>query len=178
MVKLACVVVPLLLFLFFLKQSSQSTLTLMGANSGFCYEKGSWCGPESDKWSGSCKTGQNQSPIDVPHNSTTNERAAKIRSLFFNSEYRAPDFYIRNNGHSIQVSFSPDLTSNAEMSGYGLENPYIFAQLHFHWGSENQVGGSEHTINGKQLPAEAHFVHYNSKYASFQAAIDSGNKLL
>jgi carbonic anhydrase len=71
-------------------------------------------------------------------------------------------------------SFTPNLTSNAHMSGYGFDSPYIFGQLHFHWGPDPFSGGSEHTINGAHLPMEAHFVHYDSKYPSYTDAANSG----
>jgi carbonic anhydrase len=54
---------------------------------------------------------------------------------------------------------------------------YIFEQLHFHWGSRNNIG-SEHVINGKHYPMEVHFVHYNEKYGSFDDAVDKSDGLL
>jgi carbonic anhydrase len=62
---------------------------------------------------------------------------------------------------------------DGEMAGYGFDRPYIFAQIHFHWGEDNEEG-SEHTINGMHFPLEVHLVHYNSKYKSFDEAAHSG----
>jgi carbonic anhydrase len=59
------------------------------------------------------------------------------------------------------------------MSGYGFDRPYIFAQIHFHWGEDN-LSGSEHTLNDKHFPLEVHLVHYDSKYKSFAEAESSG----
>ena len=57
----------------------------------------------------------------------------------------------------------PSLNKLPMISGGGLEGwKYEFAQLQFHWGdSENK--GSEHQIDGKSFPMEAHLVHFNRK---------------
>ena len=56
------------------------------------------------------------------------------------------------------------------ISGGGLGGNYVFAQLHFHWGSNTKDGGSEHLINNVRYPAEMHLVHYNAKYGSMTKA--------
>ena len=41
-----------------------------------------------------------------------------------------------------------------------LDGVYDFKECHFHWSREgNQVGGSEHLLNGNQSHAELHLVH-------------------
>ncbi|TOF77446.1 hypothetical protein CGJ15_26805, partial [Vibrio parahaemolyticus] len=62
---------------------------------------------------------------------------------------------ITNNGHSAQVS-SPELA--ASISGGSLGGEYVFSQFHFHWGSDDAVGGSEHTINSVRYANELHLV--------------------
>ncbi|KAG6929296.1 carbonic anhydrase 14 [Chelydra serpentina] len=53
----------------------------------------------------------------------------------------------------------------------GLPQTYAAVQLHFHWGSRGQAGGSEHQVNGEAFPAELHIVHYNSEsYANVSEA--------
>lgn len=47
---------------------------------------------------------------------------------------------------------------------------YVFSQLHFHWG-RNDLEGSEHTIDGSQLPLEMHVVHFNSLYLTQEDAL-------
>ena len=39
------------------------------------------------------------------------------------------------------------------MKGGGLPATFNLAQLHFHWGDDNNEG-SEHTLNGTQYPLE------------------------
>lgn len=49
-----------------------------------------------------------------------------------------------------------ELTISGEtltLSSGDLEDNYIFAQLHFHWGSVD-TQGSEHTIDGNRFPLE------------------------
>eukprot|EP01084_Bolivina_argentea_P022692 42189_1 len=36
---------------------------------------------------------------------------------------------------------------------------YCLDSIHFHWGTNSEYG-SEHTLNGKHFPIEAHFVHF------------------
>jgi carbonic anhydrase len=91
-----------------------------------------------------CKTGVNQSPINI-----TGALEAKLAPLdlrFVNvSQVKEV-----NNGHTIQV---------ADKSGdiLTLDNEkFTLQQFHFHFPSEN-------TIGGKSFPLEAHFVHQNDK---------------
>ena len=56
------------------------------------------------------------------------------------------------------------------IGGGGLEDKYIFAQLHLHWGNTSQVG-SEHMVEGVAFPLELHLVHYNSKYSDIGEAV-------
>lgn len=84
------------------------------------------------------------------------------------------EFWIVDNGHTIQVTLEANPTSLAEVSGYEFDYPYIFAQIHFHWGYDDETG-SEHSIDNEFYPMEAHLVHYDSKYANFTAAANSGD---
>ena len=53
---------------------------------------------------------------------------------------------------------------------------YEFAQFHWHWGSVS-TQGSEHTIDGKEYPAEIHFVHFNKKYGDISTAVSKSDGL-
>lgn len=69
--------------------------------------------------------------------------------LIFSEGYQIGDgtAEIENTGHTIGVKFS---TEKYIKGGPLLNNePYIFAQLHFHWGNDD-TEGSEHTLNGKK----------------------------
>ncbi len=42
------------------------------------------------------------------------------------------DYWVRNNGHTVQVNLNEKPTSDGRMTGYGFDRPYIFAQVHLH----------------------------------------------
>ncbi|GMS97197.1 hypothetical protein PENTCL1PPCAC_19372, partial [Pristionchus entomophagus] len=51
-----------------------------------------------------------------------------------------------------------------------LPASFKLEQFHAHW-SEDGTCGSEHTLNGKALSGEVHFVFYNTNYGSFADAL-------
>ena len=46
---------------------------------------------------------------------------------------------------------------------FGDDDNYKFHSWHIHWGSDSEPG-SEHEMDDKQFDAEAHLVHWNTKY--------------
>ncbi|XP_042295467.1 carbonic anhydrase 14 isoform X2 [Sceloporus undulatus] len=108
---------------------------------------------------------QSQSPINIQTDSVQYDP----NLLPIDPEgYRAPGnlFTILNNGHTVQISL-PET-----MSIHGLPHVYSSVQMHLHWGSKGQVGGSEHQVDGHAFAAELHVVHYNSeKYPNVSVAI-------
>ncbi|KAG7169302.1 Carbonic anhydrase 2-like 2 [Homarus americanus] len=75
---------------------------------------------------------------------------------------------LMNNGHAAQVMISQDPAPTVQ--GGDLEGKYTFLQFHFHWGGDDSRG-SEHTVDGKQYPAELHLVHFKSEYGSVAEAV-------
>jgi len=72
---------------------------------------------------------------------------------------RVSNGIFKNNGHTAQLDAVGNLTANQGiLSGGQLNGNYQILQLHFHWGSNDNVG-SEHTIDGKMYPLELHVVH-------------------
>jgi len=77
---------------------------------------------------------------------------------------------------------TPDLLNGKNLppiptiSGGGLKGTYEFAQLHFHWG-DSEKKGSEHQIDGKAFPMEAHLVHFNTKYTNLTSAVKENDGL-
>lgn len=51
-----------------------------------------------------------------------------------------------------------------------LNSEYVFAQLHFHWGSDDTCG-SEDKIDGKSFPLELHIVFYKKEYQCVDKAL-------
>ncbi len=86
-----------------------------------------------------CKTGRNQSPINIEKTIATTPKKLKTFQRF-------PVTTILNNGHSVQANFKPGNIMVVDGVMYQMK------QVHFHAPSENQ-------IMGESYPLEAHFVH-------------------
>lgn len=86
-----------------------------------------------------CEIGRNQSPVDL-----AKFVEADLEPISFS--YSAGTTEILNNGHTVQVNYTPG--SSITVNG----NTFELKQFHFHAPSEN-------TLNGKHFPMEAHFVH-------------------
>jgi carbonic anhydrase len=88
-----------------------------------------------------CSLGSQESPLDI---------VAPIKAQLspLQIAWAKQGDTIVNNGHTIEVNYAPGstLTVGADM--------YTLLQFHFHH-------PSEHTIDGKSFPMEAHFVHRN-----------------
>ena len=99
-------------------------------------------GDLSPKFS-TCKTGKNQSPINID----TDALDADLAPIKFKYNMLTAD-NIANTGHSIQVKMWSGGSITVDNQVFDLK------QFHFHTPSEN-------TINGKHAPLAAHFVHQN-----------------
>ncbi|GKS89777.1 carbonic anhydrase family protein [Acidovorax sp. SUPP2539] len=86
-----------------------------------------------------CGSGQQNSPVDLRQ-----AVAADLGPLLLN--YRSVPMAVRNTGHSIQL----DLPGGGTMRTGGRQ--YEALQIHFHH-------PSEHLLNGRRFPMEAHIVH-------------------
>ena len=86
-----------------------------------------------------CKSGVNQSPIDI-----TGAIESKLPKLSI--DYQASSVELINNGHTVQANISGENTFSNDAGKFELK------QFHFHAPSEN-------TIAGKSFPLETHFVH-------------------
>lgn len=107
------------------------------------------------------ESGKMQSPINIVSEKVQRSKTSKGLGLHY-SEIAAE---VENNGHSIEAKISGKATIN------GRE--FDLKQVHFH-------AESEHTINGKHFPIEAHFVHLaeNGRIAVVAVFFKEGNKNL
>ncbi|XP_072022315.1 uncharacterized protein [Amphiura filiformis] len=117
--------------------------------------------------------GVNQSPINIKSIDAEYQYAGPIEL----HGYRAHDIPnpsqmdFTNNGHTVVVGLIGDFF----IRGGPLKATYQAAQFHFHWGSIDSQG-SEHTLNGKQYPAEMHIVHWDrDNYKTIEDALNSGD---
>jgi carbonic anhydrase len=86
-----------------------------------------------------CVDGSAQSPIDI-----TTPIPFGLEDLAF--AYQPTTVAVRDTGHALQADVEGELRLVLE----GV--PYDLVQVHFH-------APSEHTVNGRNYPAEGHFVH-------------------
>lgn len=131
-----------------LKAMASLALCPLCAPAGFAAEHAHW-GYEGEvapnRWGDldaankACAIGSQQSPIDI-----NGAIGADLAPLDIKWGNRADT--IVNNGHTIQLNFAEGSTLTRGDTTYKL------LQVHFH-------RPSEHLINGKPFPMEAHFVH-------------------
>lgn len=88
-----------------------------------------------------CAAGRAQSPVDLK-----SEALVDLPNLV--GSYSATEGKLFNNGHTIEISAAPGQTLNIGADVYQL------VQAHFH-------SPSEHHLDGKAFPMEAHLVHRN-----------------
>jgi carbonic anhydrase len=90
-----------------------------------------------------CKTGKEQSPIDI-----RNPRQAALPAIHF--DYKASPLKIIDNSHTIQVNYAPGSFITVG------DHRYQLLQFHFHRPSEER-------IQGKSYQMVAHLVHADSE---------------
>ncbi|HXZ78715.1 MAG TPA: carbonic anhydrase family protein [Terriglobales bacterium] len=90
-----------------------------------------------------CKTGKEQSPIDI-----RNPQKASLPRIQF--DYQPAPLKIIDNGHSIQVNYSSGSTITVG------DHKYELKQFHFHHPSEEK-------INGQPSDMVAHLVHADAE---------------
>ncbi|MEO0355135.1 MAG: carbonic anhydrase family protein [Cyanobacteria bacterium P01_A01_bin.3] len=141
------------------------TLSVLGISTAFgvaSIVEQSFAAPESQEWSyegadgpeawggiseefEACALGTQQSPIDLQNGDAID---AELTELEFN--YQPSALNVLNNGHTIQVNYSPGSTLTLD------DQTYELLQFHFH-------DPSEHTVDGSSYPMEVHFVHQNAE---------------
>lgn len=105
-----------------------------------------------------CKTGTDQSPVDLRWKRPAQNRLLEIT-------YKTSPLKIIDNGHTIQVNAASGNYLKIDGTQYELK------QIHFH-------APSEHTFSGKHYPMEMHFVHQaeNGKLAVLGRMMSVGTK--
>lgn len=91
-----------------------------------------------------CRTGTRQSPIDIPGTAARDGEAPSLAV-----DYRAGAATVVNLGHTLQAN----VAAGNRLTVGGVE--YQLLQFHVHT-------PSEHSIDGRHYPMEAHLVHRNA----------------
>lgn len=94
----------------------------------------------------SCANGTEQSPIDIELSQVKLDKSVSEIKI----NYKATNFTLMNNGHTIQVN-DPSGANSIVVEG----KEYKLVQMHFHKPSENE-------INGQSFDMEGHLVHKSS----------------
>ncbi|XP_029162999.1 carbonic anhydrase-like [Nylanderia fulva] len=113
-------------------------------------------------WPGICRTGKEQSPINIV---TDDAIRTDLGALKFDRYDFAFSATLSNTGHSIQIKLDG---VPIHLSGANLPSVYVLEQMHFHW-------SAEHTVDDVRDPLELHFVHYDNQYANFSEATQHKN---
>ncbi|XP_072207482.1 carbonic anhydrase 15-like isoform X2 [Excalfactoria chinensis] len=114
--------------------------------------------------------GDKQSPVNIDRRWL--QRDSSLGDIIFEGYDQAPPgkWRLLNDGHTVMLSLETEPgDEHIAISGGGLPGRYRALQLHFHWGSPTR-NGSEHTVDGQQLPMELHIVHINTKYRTLGEA--------
>ncbi|XP_006624565.2 carbonic anhydrase 2-like [Apis dorsata] len=115
--------------------------------------------------------GKFQSPIDIEEKDVTNMTFPKLQ---FSDTENSHVAYMINNGHTVMIrSFDPDLPT---ILGGPINNTYVFQQLHFHWGQNDNLG-SEDLINNHSFSMELHAVFWKKQYGSYDKATEYSDGL-
>ena len=95
-----------------------------------------------------CAQGREQSPIALFTTSDSSAAPQDLPNLVFH--YQRSQLQLTNNGHTIQIAADSGSTLRIGADEFRL------AQFHFH-------SPSEHTLDGRSYPMEAHFVHVDAE---------------
>ncbi|KAF6774466.1 hypothetical protein AHF37_06167 [Paragonimus kellicotti] len=104
--------------------------------------------------------GHFQSPVDLPKSGLVYLANLGKIEIFTSKRSSSSNYNVSNNGHTLMINFPPDVYTVA--LNEGANETYGVLQMHFHWGSTNQIG-AEHTVDGRPYALESHLVCYNNK---------------
>lgn len=151
----------------------------------FCYKKvNSKCiFPEGNSVNGCAKAELNsdfpwnfnllndhlQSPVDIITSMAVKQDFKPLQFTARNDETVKCTF--QNSGHGFEIRIEDSNNDlKPQLSGSFLKDTYIFANLHFHWGTQDYFG-SEHFINGESFSLEGHMVMYKKEYRDLTNAL-------
>ncbi|XP_061194112.1 nacrein-like protein [Saccostrea echinata] len=128
----------------------------------FCEGPYEWCNVH-DCWT-TCGSTERQSPINIETRKTKSLKHYRGDVKLKGCDRRVKA-EIYNNGHSPHFDVKEDYQDKITLTHvpHRRHRTYNFAQLHIHVGHKKKKG-SEHSINDKFYPMEAHMVFYDAEY--------------
>ncbi|KAM6377395.1 carbonic anhydrase 15-like isoform 2-T2 [Pluvialis apricaria] len=149
------------------------------AGGQWCYDsQDPKCGPSHWKELKATCGGDKQSPVNIDRRRL--QRDGGLGDILFEGYDQAPPgkWRLANDGHTVMLSLESESASeHITISGGGLPGRYRALQLHFHWGSP-AGNGSEHTLDGRQLPmevSETPNTNYNTIVAGLRNVSHAGD---
>ncbi|XP_066956825.1 carbonic anhydrase-like [Macrobrachium rosenbergii] len=112
--------------------------------------------------------GSKQSPVNIQINSLSGNYPWKELGIH---QYDTPPQSMRlsNDGRSAVLRVNGPYVMGGNLS---FNSQYLLQDVVFHWGPTS-TSGSEHTFNGQRYAGEMQFIHYNKKYANYNAALEA-----
>ncbi|CAG2114998.1 unnamed protein product [Medioppia subpectinata] len=104
--------------------------------------------------------GRRQSPININTDKLIKDKSLQLKLIDYDKPF--PNLSANNNGHTVAIELDSNRKRPQLSVGQGL---YDLSELHFHWG-DNNLEGTEHSIDNYFGSAELHFVHYNTLYGN------------
>jgi len=127
---------------------------------------------DQDSWPGSCRSGKEQSPIDLVIKEAKEKDFPKIS---FNEKANMAMGVTTVDNKGTSLIFKSDHLSTIVITGGGLKGEYKLAQFQFHWGRYD-VLGSEHLLDGKATPLEMQVVTMKTRFDSLGTALLSNDR--
>lgn len=135
--------------------------------NGFSYDNQTTWQQEHSK----CR-GNYQSPIRLDRkNANVIVKVPEITFINYKTTINGKRIDVLNNGHTVRITFDRVHSSKKPMVKNGLfgKDTFVMEDIHFHWGSFRNRG-TEHKIDGLSYSLEAHLVHRNIRFKSFEDA--------
>ncbi|XP_062599317.1 nacrein-like protein isoform X2 [Saccostrea cucullata] len=134
----------------------------------FCEGPFEWCNVNRC-WT-TCGSKERQSPINIKTRKTRSLKRYRGDIVLQGCDTRVKA-KIYNNGHAPHFEVNKEEQGKITLTNvpYRRKRKYNFAQLHIHVGKTRRKG-SEHSINNKFYPMEAHLVFYDRRYKNITYA--------
>ncbi|KAM8706787.1 hypothetical protein ACLKA7_010965 [Drosophila subpalustris] len=123
-------------------------------------------------WTGTCRKGKQQSPIDFDDHTIITKYLPRIRFQQYGTMMKS--LTVVNNGLTVSIDL-PVIAPISKISGGLMRDEFQPMSIHFHWGSPNSMG-SEHAFNHERYDVEMHIVHKNLRYFDKNVGEASGFK--
>ncbi|KAL0272014.1 UNVERIFIED_CONTAM: hypothetical protein PYX00_005152 [Menopon gallinae] len=142
---------------------------IIQSGSSLRVEREVWSYKNPDSWTGLCKSGKRQSPVDIEEGSAGGKKTNFLAFHFGRTYDIDLSFKAVNDGTTLVITTVN--RTRPYMEGGGLSGRFIFKEIRLHW-------DAEHSINGVRDPLEVQFIHFNSKFKDVESARKNKNGIV